>query len=294
VYWFSLRSCCSSSGGLTRSDFPEDCCSIFSILLPSYRNDAVASILLFISLYLTVTLEFEELQHCCTISLQSMCHFAVSLPVVETTDIRGYCFFESGGLAFISIGTGWASFVSDHKLTIGAFLTFEVLDTACLAVAIHRRSSSPVSPPEVVDADIKPTRLVHRDLPEVGHARRRLSTQLPTTRVTHLHDSTAADIPSFRKTLRKSHVLDVPSSRVDVPTAFWRKYGSCHFDDVWYWLSGPRAACTVDSATYFSGKQRQCFFTDGWASFCRANHLKLGDTLLFEKVGDIEYRVTKV
>ena len=50
----------------------------------------------------------------------------------------------------------------------------------------------------------------------------------------------------------------------------------------------------MKTATHSSLKQRFCSFTKGFAGFCEANGLKLGDTLQFKKVGLLEYEVRKV
>lgn len=79
----------------------------------------------------------------------------------------------------------------------------------------------------------------------------------------------------------------------DVPAAFWREHGAEGFNGTWYILIGPESRSTVKTATYTFGKQKFCSFTQGWAGFCSANRLKLGDSLLFSKVGPVEFEVTK-
>lgn len=75
---------------------------------------------------------------------------------------------------------------------------------------------------------------------------------------------------------------------------YWRKHGHEEFDGMWYYLRGPVSGSMVKSATYTIGKQRFCSFTEGWAGFCTANRLKLGDSVLFAKAGAVEFEVTKV
>ena len=41
------------------------------------------------------------------------------------------------GVSVVSVGGGWAQFVSDHELSEGAFLTFEMVDERTLVVAVH-------------------------------------------------------------------------------------------------------------------------------------------------------------
>ena len=77
----------------------------------------------------------------------------------------------------------------------------------------------------------------------------------------------------------------------DVPTTVWRTHGAAGFDGCWYTLHGPTIACSVKTATQSFGKQTICSFTKGWARFCTANKLKLGDTIQFTKVGQAEFEV---
>lgn len=41
------------------------------------------------------------------------------------------------GVSAVSVGGGWAQFVTDHELGDGAFLTFEVVDERTLVVGVH-------------------------------------------------------------------------------------------------------------------------------------------------------------
>lgn len=79
----------------------------------------------------------------------------------------------------------------------------------------------------------------------------------------------------------------------DVPTAYWRTHGEQEFDGIWYILNGPLSLSTVKTATNTWGKQTFCSFTEGWAGFCAANRLQVGDSLLFTKVGPVEFCVMK-
>ena len=80
----------------------------------------------------------------------------------------------------------------------------------------------------------------------------------------------------------------------DVPAAYWRLHGVEGFDGVWYTLHGPLLPWTVKTATHTFGKQTFCSFTKGWAGFCTGNGLKLGDQVVFTKVGPVEFQVKKV
>lgn len=66
------------------------------------------------------------------------------------------------------------------------------------------------------------------------------------------------------------------------------------FDGKWYTLYGPLSTGSVKTATHTSLKQRFFSFTKGFAGFCEANELKLGNTLQFMKVGLLEFEVRKV
>lgn len=80
----------------------------------------------------------------------------------------------------------------------------------------------------------------------------------------------------------------------DVPTQYWRAHGVEAFDGKWYTFYGPMSTGYVKTATHSSLKQWFCSFTKGFAAFCEANGLKLGDTAQFTKVGALEYEVRKV
>lgn len=66
------------------------------------------------------------------------------------------------------------------------------------------------------------------------------------------------------------------------------------FDDIWYTLHGPMLPGSVKTTTQTYRKQTFCSFTLGWAGFCAANALKIGDTVLFTKVGVGDFEVTKL
>ena len=80
----------------------------------------------------------------------------------------------------------------------------------------------------------------------------------------------------------------------DIPAAYWRQQGLEGFNGTWYILRGPLSPWTVKSVTYTFGRHTFCSFTQGWAGFCTANGLKLGDTLLFTKAGVVEFVVKKL
>ena len=112
------------------------------------------------------------------------------------------------GVSAVSIGGGWPKFVADHNLGVGAFLTFEVVDTRRLVASIHNRSASPVLHHEehvhgdVVDEGDLP----ERDYSEAGGNQHTHSPVLP--------EAHGDERPQFRKTLRKTHTLKNDSSKL--------------------------------------------------------------------------------
>lgn len=229
---------------------------------------------------------------------------------------------RKGSVTAVSVGDGWTKFIADQNLGPGAFLTFEVADSRRLVAALHHRSApEDLSQPHTPDLDTGLARdCSYRDHPNVGHIHPRQSVELPEVR--------SNDRAQFRKTLRKSHTKKSDSSRIvsanplspncrhtllhvrvfatleqkckprgwaqDIPTSFWRTHGPELFDGIWYNLRGPLLACNVKTTCQTYGKQTFCSFTLGWASFCTANALKIGDTVEFTKVGVGEFEVTKL
>lgn len=80
----------------------------------------------------------------------------------------------------------------------------------------------------------------------------------------------------------------------DVPDSYWHTYGVEDFDGVWYTLHGLLKPWTVKTATHTYDKQTFCSFTKGWAGLCTSNELKLGDTVVFTKVGPGDFHVKEV
>ena len=85
-----------------------------------------------------------------------------------------------------------------------------------------------------------------------------------------------------------------PVLRQDIPTTYWLRYGQNWFKGIVYTLTGPLSTSTMKTACHETEKQTFCFFTKGWPEFVRANELKLGDTLLFERVDYVEFQVSKI
>ncbi|KAG0558455.1 hypothetical protein KC19_5G156000 [Ceratodon purpureus] len=157
-----------------------------------------------------------------------------------------------------SIGDGFPKFMEDNNVQLGTLLILERVDNDFLHVTIYRRpdETAPVlTPPPSPQTDLR---------------------------------------PHFRKTLRACHVRVSKSTRLDIPTAFWRSLAWERFDGPWYTLEGPLHTVLVKSAVYCSAKQTFCFLTKGWVDFVAMNRLNLGDTLVFTLVGVAEFNVATV
>ena len=112
------------------------------------------------------------------------------------------------GISAVSIGGGWARFLADQHLGVGAFLTFEVVDSRRLVVALHRcRWETEYSPlhQHVFDATLVRDCL-QREPPEVINSHR-----MPSDSVSEVRGNAR---PHFRKTLRKTHMKKYASSKL--------------------------------------------------------------------------------
>ena len=112
------------------------------------------------------------------------------------------------GVSAVSTGEGWARFMSDHQLGLGALLTFEVVDERRLVVGIHRRSA--LTEPQSF-----------QQLPEGSHiacgsrVQAENSNSIPDHLCRHgLHPLRGDARPHFHKTLRKTHTKKSASSRM--------------------------------------------------------------------------------
>ena len=112
------------------------------------------------------------------------------------------------GIAATSVGGGWSRFVADQNLSIGAFLTFEVVDDRRLVVSLHRRSGAEDDGPAQKSAF--PNNLVRdrsdREAPEAGHCATEQSSAVPCV---HCDNR-----PHFQKTLKKTHMRKMASSKL--------------------------------------------------------------------------------
>lgn len=107
------------------------------------------------------------------------------------------------GISAMSVGGGWAKFISDQHLGVGAFLTFEVVDERRLVVALHERSALEDFQPLQQQRVVEPT--------EVRECSDREPPPVDNTDPVHSHlpvlpKVLGDDRPQFQKTLRKTHM----------------------------------------------------------------------------------------
>ena len=114
----------------------------------------------------------------------------------------------STGFSAVSVGGGWAKFITDHNLGVGSFLTFEVVDDRRLVAAQHIRcgaeSCEGPQQHEVDSGAVRDSRGSHPSEAENSHRPR--SIVHPEVR--------SATLPQFRKTMRKTHLKKHDSSRI--------------------------------------------------------------------------------
>ncbi|KAG0627449.1 hypothetical protein M758_2G201700 [Ceratodon purpureus] len=224
-----------------------------------------------------------------------------------------------------SIGGGWDKFVQDNCIRPGDLLVFEHVDDSCLVVTIHHpedgavvnsptRPTIPgVTPPsgEVLggarEQTIAPP-LVKQRAKKPQEVKKQLALKTPQGVKNpqavkkprpHRDDvpppKARRDLrPQFMKTMRATHMKAFKSARLDIPTSFWRAVGEDQFDGRVYSLIGPRQTVVVGSLVFTAEKQTFCYFTNGWSEFLEKNEFGLGDTLLFVKVGNADFQVTRV
>ena len=111
----------------------------------------------------------------------------------------------------MSVGSGWAKFVADQRLVPGALLTFEVVDSRCLVVALHGCSAT-------VDYQTLQQQRAHaanstNDYKTLEHP--------PVVNSDHLNPSEGVvteveneSRPQFQKTLRKTHLKSNDAGRL--------------------------------------------------------------------------------
>ena len=112
------------------------------------------------------------------------------------------------GISAVSIGGGWARFIADQHLGVGAFLTFEVVDSRRLVVALHRCSTAPDYSPlhqHRFDAALV------RDCLQSEHTKVDRVNPMPADSHSGVRGN---DRPHFLKTLRKAHMKKYASSKL--------------------------------------------------------------------------------
>lgn len=105
----------------------------------------------------------------------------------------------SSGFSAVSVGGGWAKFLTNQNLGVGSFLTFEVVDERRLVAAHHIRCAAiDCEGPQQHDVDSSAVRDPRpREPPEAEHSHCPVSIVHPEVR--------SATSPQFRKTIRKTH-----------------------------------------------------------------------------------------
>ena len=112
------------------------------------------------------------------------------------------------GVSAVSVGEGWARFMSNQGLGLGALLTFEVVDERRLVVGIHRRSAlteqqafQQLPNASLIACDARVTAQVDNNFPD--------HPPQPS-----LHEVRGDARPHFQKTLRKTHTKNCAASRL--------------------------------------------------------------------------------
>lgn len=114
----------------------------------------------------------------------------------------------SNGVSAVSLGDGWSQFIEEQDLDVGAFLTFEVVDSRRLVVTHHRRHAvNDIAPRHLHDVSVGVWRNCSERAPP--EAERSLLAKTDAPPKTH-----SADLRQFRKTLRKTHMQKHDSSRI--------------------------------------------------------------------------------
>lgn len=113
------------------------------------------------------------------------------------------CTEVDGGVSAVAVGGGWAQFVADNCLGAGALLTFEVVDSRCLVVALHERSA-------VEDSQQQHSHRLVDAISEWGCGDIEPLDPSTCRRTEGAHESR----PQFTKTLRKTHLKNHYAGRL--------------------------------------------------------------------------------
>jgi hypothetical protein len=143
------------------------------------------------------------------------------------------------GVSTVSVGEGWARFMSDQALGLGALLTFKVVDERRLVVGIHRRSALTEQQQFQQYADTS----LYADDSRVQPGFTNSAPDLPPR--LGLQQVRGDARPSFQKKLRKTHTKKCASSRIV------SRISHCFF------ISADVAWCMVYSCTWNSMPDRR-------------------------------------
>ncbi|KAG0567633.1 hypothetical protein KC19_7G149900 [Ceratodon purpureus] len=208
--------------------------------------------------------------------------------------------FEHGLKKFaFSIGEGWPEFVADNHIGLRDLFVFEVVDDTCLVVRIHRHRHRPATSgkkklkAEATPSEIPPTPKPCSRPATLGKKKMKAEATPSEISPAPKPEQNPVEVPLFCKTLRISHLKSRGATRLDIPTLYWRTYGTEQFDGHFFTLGGPLNERVVKNVLLMTTKQTFCFFTSGWLEFCKRNELKVGDTLLFAKTGPSSFEVSK-
>ena len=137
------------------------------------------------------------------------CALVTSITMLKEWPLRFRMFPDARrGVSAVSVGEGWARFMSDHGLGLGAVVTFEVVDCRRLVVGIHRRSA--LTEPHGFQQPVTCTHIAcdSQATPEVDPKTPDHSTQ------PGCHEVRLDARPHFWKTLRRTHTKNCASSRM--------------------------------------------------------------------------------
>lgn len=110
------------------------------------------------------------------------------------------------GVSAVSVGEGWARFMADQGLGLGALLTFEVVDERRLVVGIHRRNA--LTEPQAFQQLCGDGQHIAGDSAEVNN-----NSHSQPARPGKLEFS-GDTRPHFHKKLSKTHIKKHASSRI--------------------------------------------------------------------------------
>ena len=116
---------------------------------------------------------------------------------------------ERRGVSAVSVGEGWARFMADQCLGLGALLTFEVVDERRLVVGIHRRNA--LTEPLAFQQLCWDGQHIARESTEQTEVHNSSYSQLSRPGALEFSGDTR---PHFHKKLSKTHIKKCASSRI--------------------------------------------------------------------------------